>query len=199
MIKKVILAGAVLIFSFSIFLTSVLRVSAKTLALSSAVKYSASEPTVIPTPTVKPEVKYYLPYPGILPDHPLYPFKMARDRIWLWLTLNHTKRAELLLLFANKRIGAGKALVEGGKVNLGLTTLEKGEKYLERAVKALEEAWKEGNLRPSAEQFKLAALKHEEILLLLKEGLEGEAKSTIERLLIYPKSAQERLENLLAD
>ena len=50
-----------------------------------------------------------------------------------------------------------------------------------------------------AEQFKQATLKHEEILLHLKEGLEGDAKSTIERLLTYSIKAQERLEKLLAE
>jgi hypothetical protein len=198
-VKKILLVSAVLISSFSIFLTSVFKVSAKTLVQYQPVKSAVSSPPVSPTPTVKPEVKYYLPYPGILPDHSLYPFKMVRDRIWLWLTVDPLKKAELQLLFANKRIGAGKSLIEGGKVNLGITTIEKGEKYLEKAAKTLEEAKAKGkDVKSLAGQFKQAAMKHEEILTQLKDGLEGDGKAAIERLLIYPKSVQEKLEGLLA-
>ncbi len=75
-----------------------------------------------------PKVDYFLAYPGMLPDHPLYFLKMARDRVWLWLTPDPLKKAELLLLFADKRLGAGKALIEGNKIKLGVTTVTKAEK-----------------------------------------------------------------------
>lgn len=199
MIKKILLVAAVIVFSFSIFLTSVLNVSAKTPGRFLVVKEAISRPTTAPTPIVKPEVKYYLPYPGILPDHPLYSLKMVRDRIWLWLTMNSSKKVELLLLFANKRIGAGKALVEGGKTDLGITTIEKGEKYLERAVEALDKMEEGKEVKSLASQIKQATLKHEEIILSLEEGLEGETKSALEKLLTYTKGVKERLDKLLGE
>lgn len=105
---------------------------------------------------------YYLPYPGLLPDHPFYWVKMARDRIQLWLTTDKAAKAEKLLSYADKRLGAGWALIDGNKKTLGVTTLSKAEKYLDEAV-AL---GKDTTLR---ENLKKAIRKHEEVIVLLKE------------------------------
>lgn len=80
------------------------------------------------------KVEYYLPYPGILPDSPLYKVKALRDRISLWLVTDPGKKAEKELLLADKRIGAAVALLDGGKDELAVSTATKGEKYLEQAV-----------------------------------------------------------------
>src|SRR3989304_3402352 len=77
---------------------------------------------------------YYLPYPGILPDHPLYWLKMVRDRVQLVVTTNNLGKAERLLQYADKRLGAAWALIDGNKKPLGMTTLTKAEKYLGQAV-----------------------------------------------------------------
>ncbi len=79
------------------------------------------------------EVDYYLPYPGILPDHPLYFVKMIRDRVRLWVTRGSTQKYDLLLLYADKRIGAAKVLAAGNQPELAVTTLTKAEKYLGEA------------------------------------------------------------------
>lgn len=107
-------------------------------------------------------VDYYLPYPGILPDHPLYWLKMARDRIGLITVTGKTAKAEKLLLYADKRLGAAWALIDGNKLPLGVSTLTKAEKYLEQAVQ----------LRDNfADKNKLdkAVKKHLEVLAILKE------------------------------
>jgi len=187
-IKSFALVAAVLIFAFGVLSVSVFKASGETLAAKPVLKFTVS-PQPAATPTSEPEIQYYLPYPGILPDHPLYPLKMIRDRIWLWLTTNPVKKAEVMLLFADKRLGAGKVLVEGNKKDLGITTLEKAEKYLERAVNQLETAKNKGlEIKDIAEKLKNAAAKHEEILIKL--GAE-------EKLLIYPKTVLERLEKIL--
>lgn len=89
---------------------------------------------IIPTPT--PAVDYPLPYPGILPDNPLYPLKMARDKIILFLINDPDKRVEFNLLQADKRIEAGVYLANQDKKNgqLAVTTIEKGENYYHDAV-----------------------------------------------------------------
>lgn len=107
-------------------------------------------------------VDYYLPYPGILPDHPLYWLKMVRDRVGLVLTTAETAKAEKLLLYADKRLGAAWALIEGNKVPLGVSTLTKAEKYLEQAVR----------LRDSftdKDKLDKAIKKHLEVLTILKD------------------------------
>jgi len=107
-------------------------------------------------------VDYYLPYPGILPDHPLYWLKMVRDRVGLVLTTAETAKAEKLLLYADKRLGAAWALIDGNKVPLGVSTLTKAEKYLEQAAQ----------LRDSftdKDKLDKAIKKHLEVLALLKD------------------------------
>ena len=108
-------------------------------------------------------VDYYLPYPGILPDHPLYWLKMVRDRVGLLLTTGETVKAEKLLLYADKRLGAAWALVESNKVPLGVSTLTKAEKYLEQAVNSNGDAVFKAKLAK-------AVLKHEEVISRLKSG-----------------------------
>lgn len=107
-------------------------------------------------------VDYYLPYPGILPDHPLYWLKMVRDRIGLVLTTAETAKAEKLLLYADKRLGAAWALIEGNKVALGVSTLTKAEKYLEQAVAQRDNFSDQGRLDR-------AIKKHAEVLALVKD------------------------------
>lgn len=106
-------------------------------------------------------VDYYLPAPGYLPDHPLYWVKMVRDRVDLWLTFSTTAKAQRFLNYADKRLAAGWALVEKGEIDLGVSTLTKGEKYLDQALA----------LGQSLDQTKLnkAKLKHWEVLTLLKD------------------------------
>jgi len=153
-------------------------------------------PAEIPTPTPTP-VDYYLVYPGILPDHFLYSLKMVRDRAWLILTTGAKQKAEAMLLFADKRLGAGKALIEGGKEKLGVTTITKGEKYLEQAVGQLKKAKeKEQDVSELQEKFSKAAAKHEEVLLELKEELSTEQWGVMDEMLGKVKSLREEIVEL---
>lgn len=115
-------------------------------------------------------VEYALPYPGVLPGSPLYPLKMVRDRLIGFLIVDKIKKADYLLLLADKRLGAGQALVEYNQLSLGETTISKGEKYLEAAVAKLYEAKKEGKDTSFVlGKFLLAAAKHKEIITGLAE------------------------------
>lgn len=160
---------AALIFAFGILGASVFKTSALTTS-----------------PNYK-EVDYFLAYPGILPGHILYPVKMVRDRIWLWLTVDSLRKAEVLLLFADKRLGAGKALIEGGKEELGISTLTKAEKYLERAINQEKIAKEKGKETGEfLEKLEKATLKHEAVLTELEEKVSDEAKAAIKEMLSYP-------------
>ena len=60
--------------------------------------------TPMPTP-VDPDVigiEYVLPYPGILPTHPLYFLKIVRDRIIELLISDRVNKAEFYILQADK-------------------------------------------------------------------------------------------------
>jgi len=114
----------------------------------------------------------------------LYPLKMIRDRVWLWLTVDPLKKGQTLLLLADKRLGAGKALIEGGKVDLGISTLTKGEKYLEQAMAQATLA--KSNGRDADALLKTlgqATLKHKEVLLEVREKVGEPQKLVIDSLL----------------
>jgi len=118
---------------------------------------------------------------------------MIRDRIWLWLTVDAAEKSQRLLLYADKRLGAGKVLVEGNKVSLGMTTLWKGEKYLDQAADLVLTAKEKGfNINSASEKIKTSSLKHEEILLELKEKVNGEGKTALEEIIGYLQEIQKK-------
>ena len=123
--------------------------------LSVTTVYSAQETetngemTLSPSPamTITPTPDYLLPYPGILPDSPLYGFKTLRDKIVSIMIGDPLKKAEFDLLQADKRIGAALQLLKTGnkeKQLVALSTISKGQNYYEEAIEKLAEARKQG-------------------------------------------------------
>lgn len=194
--KNLVLISLALAFAFSILLLSVVSSRAVTGSeeLEEASPAAESE-TVMPE---KKGVDYLLAYPGILPDHFLYPIKMIRDRIWLFLATDPVKKAETQLLFADKRLGAGLMLIEKGKEEQGLTTLTKAEKYLEQAVNQEKKAREAGKDTVAfLEKLSLASQKHEEVLLNLQEVVSDSGKATVNQILAYPRQAFEAAQQAL--
>lgn len=98
------------------------------------------------TSTKSRSVEYTLPYPGILPDNPLYFLKAARDRIVGLLISDPLKKAEFNLLAADKRLNSGIFLFKKGKdkYSLAISTVSKGENYFEEAIAKVREAKQQG-------------------------------------------------------
>lgn len=210
MIKNLALIGAALVFAFGILITSMMRTSSGSLAQTYKVEpisVTATEETATEeaegTPAAKKEVEYDLTwggriFPGILPDHFLYPLKMVRDRIWLFLTTGPLKKAELLLIFADKRIMAAQMLLDKGKVNKAVSTATKAEKYLEQAIAQEARARAAGEDTTSLlERLSQATAKHEEILLGIKEQVPDKEKGVIEKALEYPRRGYEQVIEVL--
>ena len=61
------------------------------------------------------DVVYDLPFPGILPDHPLYILKVARDKTKLFFTRDSIKKINLLLLYSDKKINMAQPLSDRGR------------------------------------------------------------------------------------
>ena len=189
MFRRVVFISLAVVFAFGILFASVLR--------SAQTNYAFSAFTS-PTPEASAEIKsiseqidYQLPFPGrILPDHPLWFLKAVRDRMWLFLITDGGKKAELKLLFADKRLSSGKILFERNKPELGYVTLTKAEKYLEEAAMQ-ERANREKGMETKdfLEKLLRASLKHrqvlDEVLLVAPE----EAKPGIVKAQDYPKEA----------
>jgi hypothetical protein len=94
------------------------------------------------------KVAYQLPYPGILPDHPLYFLKALRDRLHLFFNRSLQKKAEIYLLYSDKRAASAQILLEKGKEKMALDTLAKGEKYFFEIPFLIEQAKKQGQSFP---------------------------------------------------
>lgn len=185
--KNLTLVLAGLVFGFGILITSVWRTQALVSSQNFNVQALPEVAGAKPSP-----VDYYLPYPGILPDHLLYPIKMIRDKILLSLTFDPVKKAERLLLYADKRIGAARALIEGGKVELGISTMTKAEKYLEQAIAQAEKAKKAGKDTTGLyEKLAKATLKHQEVLAGLLPKVPDKAKEEIQKMMEYPRRGYE--------
>jgi len=132
--------------------------------------------SLVKTPQEK--IAYNLPYPGLLPDSPLYFVKIARDRITDFLTRDNFKRAELYLLYSDKRAAMSLILARKGKSQLAIDTFTKGEKYFLKIPDLLKSIKKQGGQAPSnfLETLKLSNAKHKEIvdelIKILPQGLD---------------------------
>ncbi|PIZ98613.1 MAG: hypothetical protein COX78_02915, partial [Candidatus Levybacteria bacterium CG_4_10_14_0_2_um_filter_35_8] len=69
-----------------------------------------AEKTMSPNPAATMD-NYELPYPGLLPDHPLYFLKMTRDKIIGFFISDPIKKAEFDILQSDKRLSAGVYLL----------------------------------------------------------------------------------------
>jgi hypothetical protein len=174
-----------LAFSFLIFLfsTSLMLDLLSFTPLSGAFAQALS-------PTPAPQVNYELPYPGLLPDSPLYFLRIIRDKTIDFLISDPLRKAEFDLLQADKRLNAGIYLFNSAKQNdkkmkLGLSTVSKAENYFEEALDKVGEAKMQGrNIDEVKGKLRNAVKKHQQELEYLtqkvsanfKQGFENELK-----------------------
>lgn len=128
---------------------------------------------------------YQLPYPGLLPDNPLYPVKMVRDQVIRVLIGDSLKKAEFDLLTAEKRFSAGMALLEQstGKETLAQSTLSKGQNYFEDAIESAIKAEKEGQeIAIVAEHLFLSAKKQKKIVAELQKKQKKEQADVLKNI-----------------
>jgi Domain of unknown function (DUF5667) len=161
--RKYLYGVTAFVLAFAILSVSVLRSCSAT-----AYGYSAPmpTPTSAPTPTPMAEILYLMPYPGsILPDNPLWYLKALRDKVQYLITIDPLAKADLALLFSDKRLEASLILFQNKNSNTALSTLSKGEKYLEEASQEEQIARKEGvNTNDFLIKLANASLKHRQII-----------------------------------
>lgn len=117
-------------------------------------------------------VEYPLPYPGILPDNPLYFLKVARDSLVLLAVTDPVRKSFYSLLLADKRLAAGEMLVSSNRVAVGVATLAKAEEYYQQASQIAENQRSKIKDQKLDEKYNdllskltVAGAKHEEILV----------------------------------
>lgn len=95
----------------------------------------AMEKSVVAVMEKKPE--YPLPFPGILPDHPLYFLKRFRDQLMEKLIVDTVSKAKFYILLSDKHVQMAVLLTEKGNVPLGSAMATKAEVYLSQAYERL--------------------------------------------------------------
>src|SRR5260221_14462687 len=195
MFKQFLLFSAGFSLALVVLIISIFRIA--------EIKYVFSQ-APSPTPTSTPkvaEINYNLPYPGsILSDNILWPLKALRDRVWLTVTINPSKKADLYLLIADKRLADAKILFEKGKADLGILVLTKAEKYLESAENEERIANKEGmDTKGFLGRFFLATLKHRQVLDQILTIAPEDAKPFISKTQNYSKNLYNEARNGLLE
>lgn len=171
---NIALTAVTIFIAFTILSISFLRVATPTYTYSPMVLSEKKE-----IDEEEQQIEYFLAYQGkVNPDNPLWYLKALRDKGWYLITFNPLKKAELNLLFADKRLNSSIELFKNNKPDLGLTTLTKGEKYLEKSSQVMPED------NEFYKKIALASLKHievinNEILPICPEDLRPEVTLTL--------------------
>ena len=196
---KILASSAAVVFGAAVLLMSVLAIS------DPAVVHPNSESATLMPDTASTsaglvKMEYYLPYPGILPDSPLYKIKALRDKIDLWFTFNPVEKATKELQYADKRINAAIFLMQGGKASLGVSTATKAEKYLESAAGLAVGEEKSGkDVKSLLLQLDKSAEKHREVLGELILKVAGNDRKALEAAVSTNQAADERVKQAIRD
>lgn len=195
--RRLLVAASTVTLAFAILFISVFRTASVKYEFSDVRTFDNGGSYVLGDTDTS--IDYYLPFPGkVLPDSPLWPVKALRDKVWLFLTTNPSRKAELKLLFADKRIGSAKLLFEKEKPEIGFTTLTKAEKYLEEAV-AQEAINRKNGLDTNEflQRLSNASLKHYEVMEEILMIAPDDAKPQIVSSQDYSKRAYELVRDAL--
>lgn len=149
-IRTIVLAAAFFIFSL----------------FASSPAFAKATPTPTPTVMVEQKVDYALPYPGILPDHPLYFLKRFRDQILEKLIVDPVRKIEFYMLQADKSINTAAFLAAKKSDTLSQEAMARGQKYYEQAILGASALKSEGKDVPAylVERFTNAGAKYAEVL-----------------------------------
>jgi len=199
MMRRIAIISSVIIFAFGILFTSVLRTAAVKYEFSDATYSKDSETQVLGEKAVV--IDYHLAFPGkVMPDSPLWPLKALRDRVWLWITTNPSRKAEIKLLFADKRVAMSKSLFEKEKPEIGFSTLTKAEKYLEEAGQQEVENRKKGiDTSEFLVRISKASLKHAQVIDEILKIAPEDAKPGVIQSKDYTKRVYEVARNALLE
>lgn len=192
MVRKLILFCALLFIVFRFPFSGVNAQYDTPTPAATDVTVQQGESVTVTTTTEKKTVDYVLPYPGILPDHPLYVLKKLRDYILEKVIVDPVKKAEFYLLQADKRLAMGVVLVDQNKNTLAESTISKGEKYMEQSVSGLNAYKASGNYIPSylVDRLEKAAAKHVELITELMTKVGDTEKQGLAVSLALVKSLQ---------
>jgi len=169
--KKILLALFTFIFAFSFASTTAL---AQEEPSDPAMEDTEEEMVATESST------YKLPYPGMLPDNPLYKLKTARNKLMLFMIRNPAKKAEKHLELADKQLIAALKLAEKDKMDLAIHTAFKGEHHMTKLIDELRkiDAQERDIDKGFIDTTQDASDKHVELLMGILERTESDDNSS---------------------
>lgn len=181
-IKWIIVLLIVFLFSYS-----------PSLVFAQVIPMGSITPSPVPKTT---EIEYPLPYPGILPNEPLFILKNLRDKLLEVFTLNSFKKTEFYLLQADKNLSSSIILFDLKEEDMALKTFVKSQGYLEKAIGEEEIARNSpGNLMELSEKIKQSSKKQKELANAFyensKDEIRAEFKKVLGKAIYLEKSADE--------
>lgn len=150
---------------------------------------------ITPTSTPSP-VDYALPYPGILPDNPLYFVKVARDSLVGFLIAEPNKKAEFGLHQADKGLQSAVLLLkkDSTKEKLALASLRRGNAYFADAVVQIKEARKQKYvMNDIIDKLLVSAKKHKEVYKEIQKknpSIKNEVRELEKKMIEFEKSVE---------
>ena len=125
---------------------------------------------------------YDMTHPGLLPDHPLYFLKVARDNVMGFFKGEPLDRASFALLQADKHMAASQVMLsQKQNSELAYISLETSQDYLEESIRQTASAKKEGiGTEELCQKLKQASQKHLAMFGELKQYVSEEDKKKFE-------------------
>jgi len=141
-------------------------------------------------------VSYDLPYPGILPDNPLYFLKALRDNVYNFFITDPVKKSDYDLLMADKRLASASSLIDKGNFQLAITTLSKSGNYFDQAIQLAAQAntAKEQGAKNTLDRLWTASQKHQQIIYQMSQKTKGQVKYNLELLQVRAKNFQDTVD-----
>ena len=120
-------------------------------------------------------VEYVLPYPGILPDHPLYFLKLLRDKILSFFITKPVRKVEFYILNSDKRLSMAILLLDKNKTEMATKTAQESAEFLAKAEVKLFDIPEGGDLSLNSvkDRFDKSLAKHIEKLQETKARTSG--------------------------
>lgn len=144
----------------------------------------ADDTLPVSLPTITPS-EYKLPYPGLLPDSPLYFLKAFRDNVAAFFIGKPVDKAEFMLLQSDKQVAASYMLLtqEKDKTDLAVKTFGQAQDDFDEAIEQTQLAKKQGmEVRDMAKKLADAQQKHLQVLDQIDQQINAAAKQKFQEI-----------------
>lgn len=158
-----------------------------------------NNPDIIVMEKVEEDSRYILPYPGILPDHALYPLKLFRDKLLNLFIRDPQRKLEFNLLMSDKKLNMGVFLIEKGKYELAYKTIKNGQKNLTNGIDLMNELLKENKglvSKNTVNTYIKSSEKHLSVLIIMKKSVPENLQENYSTLTKEARNLKQRLDNL---